>query len=157
MAQRIVVIQAEEKTEANVFLYRDDVLIDKFRGSIGREGMTDEQYEGDLKTPRGKFKLGLVFGTHKREEIDLKDSVNYAQINDNLYWVDDVESKYYNQLVDITKAEKDWNSAEHLIEYPIHYEFAIEIKTNEKNIPGRRKCNFFTLQSWKTDIRVCCS
>ena len=47
-----------------------------------------------------------------------------------MYWIDDSKSKYYNKLVDITKTKKDWNSAEHLIDYPIEYEYLVEIKTN---------------------------
>lgn len=49
-----------------------------------------------------------------------------------MHWVDDINSKFYNQLIDITKVKKDWNSSEHLIEYPKQYEYAIEIKTNPK-------------------------
>lgn len=59
-----------------------------------------------------------------------------------MYWVDDSKSKYYNQLVDISKVEKDWNSAEHLIDYPIQYEYLIEIKTNPNNIPEQGSAIF---------------
>jgi len=105
---------------------------------IGKNGITSNKVEGDRKTPEGIFKLGLVFGTHSKNEIGLSHNVKYIKINKNLYWVDDTHSKYYNQLVDITKVNKDWNSAEHLIDYPKRYEYAIEIKANSNNIPGRR-------------------
>ena len=75
---------------------------------------------------------------HSRKEIKLNDNIKYIEINKNLYWVDDIYSKYYNQLVDITKVKKDWSSAEHLIEYPKQYEYAIEIKANSNNLPGKR-------------------
>ena len=58
------------------------------------------------------------------------------KITNDMYWVDDSKSEYYNQLVDISKVKKDLNSAEHLIDYPIQYEYLIEIKTNPKNIKG---------------------
>jgi len=64
------------------------------------------------------------------------------QITKDMYWVDDEKSKYYNQLVDISKIKKDWNSAEHLVDYPIEYEYLIEIKTNPKNIPGKGSAIF---------------
>lgn len=32
-------------------------------------------------------------------------SKDYLKVNDNHYWVDDVNSKYYNKLVDIRKLE----------------------------------------------------
>lgn len=59
-----------------------------------------------------------------------------------MYWVDDANSKYYNKLVNIFDVNKDWNSAEHLIDYPIQYEYLIEIKTNPNNIPGKGSAIF---------------
>ena len=109
---------------------------------IGKNGLTKEKKEGDLKTPIGQFKLGLIFGVHKKEEINMNKTLNYIEINKNLYWVDDINSKYYNQLVDITKVKKDWNSAENLLENKEPYEYAIEIKTNPTNIPGRGSAIF---------------
>ena len=47
-----------------------------------------------------------------------------------------------NKLVNISLARKEWNSAEHLIEYPIQYEYLIEIKTNPNNIPGKGSAIF---------------
>ena len=109
----------------------------------GKNGIASNKKEGDGKTPEGVFELGIAFGTHSPKEI--KSNIKYIQINKNLYWVDDVNSKYYNRLVDITKVDKDWNSAEHLMEYPEQYEYAIEIKANAPNIPGKRERNFHTL------------
>lgn len=71
-----------------------------------------------------------------------KNGLKYMQITKDMYWVDDSNSKYYNQLVDISKVQKDWNSAEHLIDYPIQYEYLIEIKTNPINIPRKGSAIF---------------
>lgn len=107
---------------------------------IGKNGITKEKKEGDGKTPIGEFELGIILGTHEEEEFT--NEINYLQIDKNMYWVDDSKSKFYNKLVDITKVEKDWNSAEHLIDYPIQYEYLIEIKTNPNNIPERGSAIF---------------
>ena len=109
---------------------------------IGKNGVTTSKKEGDGKTPLGTFRIGLFLGTHKEKEVKEKTKLKYKQINKNMYWVDDSNSKYYNQLVDITKTEKDWNSAEHLIQYPIQYEYLIEIKTNPYNIPYKGSAIF---------------
>lgn len=82
---------------------------------------------------------------HKKEEIKITLNIKYIQITSDLYWIDDINSIYYNRLVDIQKVKRDWNSAEHLIDYPKQYEYAIEIKSNKENISGNRKCNFSTL------------
>ena len=106
---------------------------------IGKNGITTNKKEGDDCTPIGEFELGLILGTH--DEICNK-NVNYKRIDANMYWVDDSNSKHYNKLVDITKIEKDWNSAEHLIDYPIQYEYLIEIKSNPLNIPNNGSAIF---------------
>ena len=123
---------------------------------VGKNGLTKEKREGDLKTPIGVFKLGIVFGMHKKEEIQINNTLNYIQINKNLFWVDDSNSKYYNQLVDITKTEKDWESAENLLENAIPYEYAIEIKTNPNNIPRKGSAIFIHCQR-KNDTAGCIS
>lgn len=106
---------------------------------IGKNGPTLNKQEGDDCTPIGKFDLGLLLGTH--DEISNK-NYSYKKINSNMYWVDDSNSIFYNKLVDITKVEKDWNSAEHLIDYPIQYEYLIEIKSNPLDIPNKGSAIF---------------
>ena len=109
---------------------------------FGKNGLTKDKKEGDLKTPIGKFKLGIILGMKPKDEIKLDEKLNYKQITKNMYWVDDSKSKYYNQLVDITEVEKDWKTAEHLIDFPEQYEYLIEIKTNPKNIPEKGSAIF---------------
>ena len=109
---------------------------------IGKKGMTNQKKEGDQKTPIGEFKLGIAFGTHPRKEIKLDNQIKYIKINKNLYWVDDQNSKYYNQLIDKRKVKKDWISAEYLQENAKPYEYAIEIKANENNIKGKGSAIF---------------
>lgn len=71
------------------------------------------------------------------------------QITPNMYWVDDSKSQYYNQLVDILDVKKDWDSAEHLIDYPIQYEYLIEVKSNPKNISGKGSAIFLHCTNYK--------
>ncbi len=107
---------------------------------IGKNGLTNEKEEGDQKTPIGKFELGIILNTQKNGKN--KNNIPYTKITNNMYWVDDVNSKYYNQLVNIKEVEKDWERAEHLIEYKTQYEYLIEIKTNPNNIPNKGSAIF---------------
>ena len=107
---------------------------------IGENGTTTEKIEGDKKTPLGLFNLGICFGTHNKNKINKK--LKYFEINDNQYWVDDSSSIYYNKLIDITQTAKNWNSAEHLSNYPKQYEYAIEILANPENIPNKGSAIF---------------
>ena len=113
----------------------------KTKEYIGEKGFTKEKKEGDGKTPIGEYKLGIILGKYPKEKVKTK--LKYMQITKDMYWVDDPKSIYYNQLVDISKIEqKDWNSAEHLIDYPIEYEYLIEIKVNPNNIPPKGSAIF---------------
>ncbi len=107
---------------------------------IGKNGLTKDKREGDGKTPIGVFELGVILGTD--QIVKNKNGLEYMCINEDMYWIDDPKSKYYNQLIIISKVQKDWNSAEHLIEYPIQYEYLIEIKANPNNIQGKGSAIF---------------
>ena len=138
--QMIKVYNLNDEAKLEMFEKVNDKwnLILQTNAFIGRNGATCCKKEGDGKTPKGTFELGIMFGTHNLLNLNRE----YIKINENLYWVDDVHSKYYNQLVDITKVNKNWNSAEHLIDYPLQYEYAIEIKSNPNNIPGKGSAIF---------------
>ena len=144
--QVIVVNQLKDCNKARLKFYekKDGIFfcilqVDSF---IGKNGMIVDKKEGDGKTPEGIYELGLAFGMYDKKQISIDSSIEYVQINENLYWIDDVNSIYYNQIVDSREVVKDWKSAEHLIEYPKQYEYAIEIKTNIGNIPGKGSAIF---------------
>lgn len=107
---------------------------------IGRNGITEQKQEGDGKTPLGEFQLGVILGTEIG--IQNKNGLEHKKITKGMYWVDDSNSKYYNQLVNENEVEKDWNSAEHLMEYPIEYKYLVEIKINPENISGKGSAVF---------------
>lgn len=109
---------------------------------IGKNGLTKNKKEGDNKTPIGEFELGIAMGMHPMKDFEEPVKICYKQITENMYWVDDSNSKYYNQLIDVSKVKKSWKSAEHLIEYPVSYEYLIEIKINPCNIPGKGSAIF---------------
>jgi L,D-peptidoglycan transpeptidase YkuD (ErfK/YbiS/YcfS/YnhG family) len=108
----------------------------KTHAYIVKNGATNNKIEGDGKTPLGEFELGIILSMQK-------------DITENMYWVDDSKSRYYNQLVDVTKVEKDWETAEHLIDYPIEYEYLVEIKTNPDNIPQKGSAIFLHCENNK--------
>lgn len=108
----------------------------------GKNGGTKNKCENDMCTPLGVFNLGFAFGKAK-----LKINYPYYLIKDNIYWVDDPESSYYNNWVEVTskkreflypymKTSKDivWQKAEHLINYPVGYELALVIEYNTKPV-----------------------
>ena len=108
----------------------------KVKATIGKNGLTNDLVEGDMKTPIGEFDLGIAFGIHERHEINMNEDIPYFKIENNQYWIDDINSKFYNQLIMIDK--EPIISGEHLIDYANEeYEYAIEIKVNPNNIIGK--------------------
>ena len=82
----------------------------KIKCSIGKEGITKDKKEGDLKTPKGKFKLKFIF--YRKDKIKiLKTSFKKVAIKKSMGWCDDVKSKKYNKLISFPfkfSAEKLW-------------------------------------------------
>lgn len=156
-----IIVNSNINNKSEINLIENGNTILKAECFIGKNGITDNKEEGDNKTPIGTFKFGLAFGFHNKEEVCIK--MEYVQINKDLYWVDDVNSKFYNQLIKledddikndnqaeyekdylitIKKEEKDWKYAEHLIDFKIQYELGIEIKVNPLNIKGKGSAIF---------------
>ncbi len=104
---------------------------------IGRNG-AGKTGEGDGKTPYGTFKLGIAFGINENPRTRLE----YMQLTENHYWVDDPSSAYYNKLVDTRYIAPDWSSAEHLISISPEYDYAVDIGYNSECISGKGSAIF---------------
>lgn len=94
------------------------------KGYVGKNGVSSNSCEGDYCTPQGIYPLGFAFGIPPMNSL----AIEYRQINGNCYWVDDSESPLYNQWVESSNIT--WNSAEHLIDYPQVYKYAVVINYN---------------------------
>ena len=70
----------------------------KLKCSFGKSGLTFSKKEGDLATPKGLFKLGLLY--YRKDRIkSLKCVVKKRVIKKNMGWCDDSTSKKYNQEI----------------------------------------------------------
>lgn len=101
---QLIKVKVVEESKGILEYFDDDKKIFETEAFLGRNGVTTNKKEGDLKTPIGSFNLGIAFGIH---DIQKELQIPYIQINENLYWVDDVNSRYYNLLVDVQKVSKD--------------------------------------------------
>ena len=138
---QLFILDSESK---KINAYLDDKLIkiiDDVR--IGLNGVCDydDMVEGGKKTPKGLYNLGVAFGI-----FNLNINYPYIKIDDGSYWVDDYKSKYYNCFVEVggninnfgydyiySINEKDFESAEHLIDYIKAYEYGVFIEYNIDN------------------------
>lgn len=87
--------------------------------------------EGDMKAPAGIFALGLAFGKKSLKEIEKERTLRmpYIELTPNVEGVDDPDSKYYNQIIDRTSVDVDWNSAEKMFEIDL-YGIGLEVLHN---------------------------
>ncbi len=99
--------------------------------SIGRNGI-GKTSEGDGKTPVGVYSFMFGFGIKSNPGT----AMSYTQVDDSYYWVDDVNSAYYNQFVSTNNVTQDWTSAEHLLSAGSSYHYALAINYNEACTPG---------------------
>lgn len=106
---------------------------------VGRNGTTSNKQEGDGCTPRGIYTFGQAFGVAE----DPGSARDYLQVGEDDYWVDDSDSVYYNQMVKKSETEGQWDSAEHLVEETVAYEYAIAINYNTSCTPSSGSAIFF--------------
>lgn len=101
--------------------------------------------EGDGKAPAGVFRLTKIFGYEPPLDISFK--MPFVQSNEVLECVDDSHSKYYNQLVDSLRVEKDWTSSEFMRRQDHLYRWGVVVEHNAEAVPQGGSCIF--LHIWK--------
>lgn len=108
---------------------------------VGRKGMAwgrgvlemaeANKREGDHRSPAGVFALGPLFGSASTEEVASYLKMPYFSLEEELEWVDDPSSRYYNLLVKNSAIfDRDWASAEKMLCYESFYRWGIVIQHN---------------------------
>ena len=120
----LVILQVLERNDR---VWR--LVFPTFTGSIGEMGFAavDDKREGDGKSPSGIFPLGFAFGYDPSAETKMP----YRQATDNDFWVDDVNSKDYNQWV---KGEPQAASWEKMKRDDDQYKYGVVIEYNMRPI-----------------------
>jgi L,D-peptidoglycan transpeptidase YkuD (ErfK/YbiS/YcfS/YnhG family) len=104
--------------------------------------------EGDGKSPAGVFALGTAFGYASQPLPGTK--LPYLPLTPSIECVDDVDSKYYNRVLDRSSVAPDWNSSEHMRNAGESYRWGIVVDHNgtvagagsKPPVPGGGSCVF---------------
>jgi L,D-peptidoglycan transpeptidase YkuD (ErfK/YbiS/YcfS/YnhG family) len=110
---------------------KNTLIVDqfKFRCCIGKNGLTRDKKEGDLKTPKGTYKLGILYYRNDRNPIcDTK--LTIKKITKNMGWCNDPKNKHYNKEIKIKKSIRH----EKLFRVDYKYNYLIVIEYNTKKI-----------------------
>ena len=100
-------------------------------GWIGCHGLGKRE-EGDGRTPAGSLSFLYAFGICPNPGT----SFPYLRIDSSHYLVDDVSSRYYNQIVSRRDVLADWRSAEHMAEMKDAYCYGLVTDYNKGRVPG---------------------
>jgi len=135
---------------------------DQIEIKLGRNGLgwgiglhevpKDAQFikkEGDGKAPAGIFKLKQAFG-YAHFDIEYP----YEVYKETDHCVDDVNSRYYNKIVDSTKVNSDYTSKENMKFPKNYYKYGIVVDHNhideEGAIKGAGSCIFIHIKDIPT-------
>jgi D-alanyl-D-alanine dipeptidase len=105
--------------------------------------------EGDGKAPAGIFKLKQAFGY-----APFKVNYPYKVYKETDHCVDDVNSKFYNKIVDSTRVRADYQSFEHMKFPKDYYKYGIVVNHNHIDeagaIKGAGSCIFIHIKKVPT-------
>ena len=114
--------------------------------ALPNPGGYPDKREGDGRSPAGIFRLPGAFGTAAQPPVGVR--MPWQECTATLRGVDDVKSKYYNQIVDEAAVpDKDWDSAEIMRRDDGAYEIGLLIDHNADHVAGAGSCIF--LHVWK--------
>tara|TARA_Y100000992_G_C21217651_1_gene468738 strand:- start:659 stop:1153 length:495 start_codon:yes stop_codon:yes gene_type:complete len=116
-----------------IILKNKDTLIYKefkFKCSIGKNGTTKNKFEGDNKTPKGKYEIGNLY--YRKDRLKKpKTKIKSIPLKKNMGWCDDPDDKKnYNKLIKIKRGIR----YERLFKKNKNYDLLIPVKYNTKKI-----------------------
>lgn len=141
-ADRLFIVAAfsEDATDAWISLHEKQpdgtwIMVMTTPGFIGKNGLGKTR-EGDAKTPTGVFRFNRAFGIAD----DPGCAIPYVKADEGTYWSGDQREGYhYNELVnirDLPGLDVESGDSEHIIDYPYHYQYCLNISYNEEGVPG---------------------
>lgn len=136
-----LVLVAADGTSCALYAY------DRGADGVWVKAFSANKREGDECTPAGLYALGFTFGHDENPNSDYP----FRAIRSDSYWVDDPDSRFYNQWVDGTQ-DKDWTSAEALGRIRTDYALAVAVEYNygSSAVPGRGSAIFLHVGSKPT-------
>ena len=130
------------RLQNNQWIFDNDMSCSGF---VGAKGVTQDMQEGRKASPKGLYSIGDAFYINNAPATGLTS----FKITKDTYWVDDPNSAYYNKRVEGTQ-NKDWNSAERMIEHPAEYEYGCVINYNTNAVYNAGSAIFFHVSNKPT-------
>ena len=158
---QLIIVLTNNSNDINGYLYRYEGNKNNWRlqgdmidVTIGKKGMAKgigmeainsvdliDKNEGDGKSPSGIFTIGDAFGFANKENVK-GFKLNYLHIDSLSRCIEDVNSTYYNEIVQLDEVEKDWENADKMRNVEL-YEWGFFLNHNTPAIPNKGSCVFF--------------
>ena len=123
---------------------KDTLVFDDFyfKCSIGKNGLSKDKKEGDLKTPKGNFNIDCLYYRSDRMKKP-KTKLKVISIKKKMGWCNDINNKKkYNKVIKVSKKIKH----EKMYRLDHKYDLVIPIKYNfKKPIIGKGSAIFLHL------------
>lgn len=144
-ADQLFVVAGIGKTTAYVSMHQKDEegnwkQILTSPGYIGKAGLGKTK-EGDAMTPVGTYKFNYAFGIAPDPGCT---AFEYQQVTEDDYWSGDQrEDHHYNEMVSLSDIpDLNTDDSEHIVDYPVHYRYCMNISWNEDGTPGKGSAIF---------------
>ena len=110
---------------------------------VGKNG-PGKQSEGDTKTPLGTWIIGEAYGINDNPGS----IVPYTKVTDDMYWcATGSNGKKYNTLIYRSDdPDADYSEDEHLIDYPVVYNYLLDLGYNKAGAPYAGNAIFLKLK-----------
>lgn len=111
---------------------------------VGKNG-PGKQSEGDTKTPLGTWQVGNAYGINDNPGS----LIPYTKVTDDMYWcATGSNGKKYNTLIyRSADPNADYSEDEHLIDYPVVYNYLLDLGYNKAGAPYAGNAIF--LHCWR--------
>ena len=76
----------------------------KAKCSIGKRGIGLKKKEGDLITPKGKYKIKYIM--YRKDRVKIKSKIKKIIIKKEMGWCDDPNSRNYNKIIKLPSSFK---------------------------------------------------
>ena len=119
----------------------------KFKCCIGKNGTKKNKIEGDKCTPKGTYKLGILYYRKDRVKKPIT-KLKIKNIKRNMGWCNDSKNKLYNKEIKVSKNIKH----EKLFRKDYKYDYLLIIEYNTRKIkPNKGSAIFIHLtKNFKT-------
>lgn len=150
--KQVIKVMPVNQNDAKLEFYENDILLLKTDAKIGRNGVAkaDEKQEGDGKTPSGEYNITALFAYEKQNV-----KMPFLFANKDLICVDDVNSSFYNQILDKNNADNP-KSYEDMKRADNQYKYGAVIGYNLQNTKGAGSCIFLHIYKDKNSSTAGC-